>query len=141
MLPFQKFTLQPNTAIGLSLTALELKDYIDFDVKRIYFSQNFLFKGETSQHCHYVEDELFIIIKGNCTAIIDRGKGIEEIPLTKNEAIYVGHFVWHGFKDVSEDMVLLAVSSTNYNPDRSDYLDNYNKYLKIRDAKLTLAYD
>lgn len=139
MIPFQKFTFKDNVTTKLSLTSVELKDYIEFPVKRIYFSQNFT--EDTGQHCHYVEDELFIIIKGSCTAIIDQGNGIEEIPLIKNEAIYVGHYVWHGFKDVSPDTVLLAVSSTNYNPDRSDYLDDYNKYLKIRDAKLTLAYD
>lgn len=116
------------------LTVAELQEYINFNVKRFYFIQSF--KGPTSAHCHYKEDEFFVMVKGSATAVIDQGNGIENIPLAQNEAIYVGHYVWHGFKNVSEDGILLALSSTNYNPDRSDYLDDYDEYIKKRDEKL-----
>jgi uncharacterized RmlC-like cupin family protein len=46
-------------------------------------------------------------------------------------AIYVPAFVWHQFKDFSEDAILLAISSTNYNPDRSDYIEDYEEFKKI----------
>ncbi len=134
MTPFKKVQFKVNNSPNFDLTVAELKEYIDFEVKRIYYIQDF--KGPTGAHCHYKEDELFVMVRGNCTAVIDQGNGIEEIPLAQNEGIYAGHLVWHGFKDFSEDSILLAVSSTNYNPDRSDYLDNYEEYLKIRDEKL-----
>lgn len=135
MAPFKKFTLKDNVAESFILTVAELKDYFDFVVKRIYFVQDFT--GDTSAHCHYKEDEFFIMVKGNCTALIDCGNGIEEISLNRSDAFFAGHFVWHGFKKVSSDAILLALSSTNYNPDRSDYLTNYEEYLKIRDEKLS----
>jgi len=47
------------------------------------------------------------------------------------DVLIVGNHVWHGFKDMSEDAILLAVSSTNYSPDRSDYCEEYSEYQKI----------
>ena len=92
---------------------------------------------QTGEHCHFVEEELFIVAKGSVTAIIDKGQGKEDIRLSgPSEAIYVPNYVWHGFKDASPDFVLIALSSTNYNPDRSDYQENYDEYLKVRDAGL-----
>jgi len=135
MAPFQKFTLKDNITDKFTLTVAELKDYVDFDVKRIYFVQDF--KKDTGAHCHFIEDEFFIMVKGSCMALIDCGNGIEEVPLNRSDAFFAGHYVWHGFKNPSADAVLLALSSTNYNPDRSDYLENYDEYLKIRDEKLS----
>jgi len=107
----------------------ELYQFIDFEVKRIYFIQNCV--QNTGQHCHKEENELFIMVKGKCTAIIDRGNGKEEIPFeSPGDAMYVGAYVWHGFKDFTEDAVLLACSSTNYREDRSDYIEDYEEYKK-----------
>lgn len=132
---FQKHILKTNQGRGAFLTPLELKDYLDFDVKRVYYLTKP--SGETGQHCHYIEKEFFIAIQGTCTAVIDQGKGKEDIEMeAPNSAIYVPNFVWHGFRDFSKDAIILALSSTNYNPDRSDYLEDYEEYLKIRDGKL-----
>lgn len=107
----------------------ELKDFIDFEVKRVYFIQEC--KEATGQHCHKIEKEFFILARGFCTAIIDQGRGKEEISMQgPGEAIYVGNYVWHGFKDFSPDALLIALSSTNYNPDRSDYIEDYEEYKK-----------
>lgn len=117
------------------MTPLELKEYIDFEVKRVYFFE--IFQGESGQHCHKEEKELFVMIKGSCTAIIDQGNGREEILLEgPKNAIYVANYVWHGFKDFSEGAIMLAITSTNYRPDRSDYIEDYDEYLKIRDEHL-----
>lgn len=133
---FTLFTLKNIPTANFLMTALELKEYIDFTVKRIYFITSIT--GVTSTHCHYEEEELFIMIAGSCTAIIDKGQGIEEIEIhAPKHAIFVPRFVWHGFKNFSTGAVLMAASSTNYREDRSDYLADYTKYLKIRDEKLT----
>lgn len=108
----------------------ELNEFIDFEVRRIYFLQDF--HADTGQHCHKIEKELFIMQRGTCTAIIDRGNGKEEILISgPGDAIYVGAYVWHGFKDISPDAVLMALSSTNYNPDRSDYVEDYDAYREM----------
>lgn len=136
---FTTYTLKNIQSQQFLMTPLELKDYIDFDVKRIYFISHA--QGNTSQHMHYKEKELFILLQGNCTGVIDKGEGREDIPMKGGvTALYIPNYVWHGFKDFSEDAILLAVSSTNYSPDRSDYLDDYDEYVRIRDEKLKELY-
>lgn len=111
-------------------TIAELKEYIHFEVKRIYFIQDM--KQSTGQHCHKEEQEFFIMMRGTCTAVIDWGEGRKELPFhAPSDAMYVGNYVWHGFKDFSSDAILLALSSTNYNIDRSDYIEEYVEYQKV----------
>lgn len=111
----------------------ELKEYIDWEVRRVYFVQNC--KSATGQHCHFDEEEMFILAKGSATAIIDYGEGKKVMMLSSpGDAVVVGKKVWHGFKDFSEDALLLALSSTNYRADRSDYCEDYEEYLNnVRD--------
>jgi mannose-6-phosphate isomerase-like protein (cupin superfamily) len=121
--------LKVNTVPGRNavMNILELKDYIDFEVKRVYYTTSVA--GDTSQHAHHNEKELFVIIQGACTAVIDSGNGLEEVRIdSPSDALYVGNYVWHGFKDFAPNSVLLALSSTNYTPDRSDYLESYQEY-------------
>ncbi len=126
-LQFKRLTVDTKPGRNATMSVLELKDYIDFEVKRVYFIQDNT--GDTSQHAHHQEKELFVMQKGGCTAVIDQGNGLEDIRLTSpNDAIFIGSYVWHGFKDFEPNSVLLALSSTNYSADRSDYLEDYQEY-------------
>lgn len=115
------------------MTPLELKDYIDFEVKRVYFIRDPQGAKNTGAHCHIQEeDELFVLMAGSCTAVVDDGHGLEEIKLeAPKHALYVPKLVWHHFKDLSDDAVLVAITSTNYNPNRSDYCENYEDFKKL----------
>jgi|SRR5579872_16308 len=126
-LEFKQLKINKIQAPNFIMSPAELKDFIDFEVKRVYFiSQP---TGPTGQHCHLKEKELFIMIAGSSTAIIDRGNGKEEIRLeSPQDALYIGNYVWHGFKEFSPNAILLAISSTNYNPNREDYIEDYEKY-------------
>ena len=108
---------------------IELKDFIDFEIKRVYYIYNC--KQATGQHCHKEEKEFFVMQTGACTAIIDSGAGKEDVRLETGDAIYVGAYVWHGFKDFTDDAFVLAMSSTNYGEDRSDYVEDYEEYKQI----------
>lgn len=133
---FKKVTLKTFTNRGFNLTPVELKDVVPFTVKRVYYFE--MKPGDKSgEHCHKIEEEFFIQLKGNSVAVIDRGHGKEDVPLSgPSESIYCPAYVWHGFKDASSDCVILALSSTNYNPDRSDYIEDYSAYLELRDEGL-----
>lgn len=127
---FQQFELKKIQAPNFVMSPVELRDYIDFEVKRVYFITKPA--GNTGAHCHKKEKEFFILQSGTCTAVIDRGNGLEEIKIAgPASALYVGNYVWHHFKDFSNDAILLALSSTNYNPDRSDYIENYEECRKL----------
>ncbi len=126
---FQIFTLKRIDTPKFVMSPVELKDYIDFEVKRVYFITKL--RAPTGAHCHKVEEEFFILVQGNCIAVIDKGQGLEEFPLAgPTSALYVPNYVWHHFKDFSPDAILLALSSTNYSPDRSDYIEDYEEFKK-----------
>jgi len=130
---FELFTLTTKDGQNnhFLLTPIELKEYIDFEVKRMYYLTHPT--GDSGQHCHYIEKEFFVMVQGRCIAVIDRGGGKEEFSLiAPTTAIYVPNYVWHGFKNFSKDAILLALTSTNYNKERSDYLEDYEKYLTFR---------
>lgn len=126
---FQKYHIKSISTDNFVMNPVELKNHLDFEVKRIYYITQPT--GDAGGHCHKTEKELFILIKGGCTAQIDSGEGLEDIPLNPNDAIYVGDHVWHYFKDLTSDVILLALSSTNYDPTRSDYIEDYEEYKKI----------
>jgi mannose-6-phosphate isomerase-like protein (cupin superfamily) len=134
MIPFKQSKLKIIKNEKATYSFAELFEFIDFIPKRIYFIQDC--KQEVGNHCHKIEEELFILQKGSCTAIIDHGNGKEEIAMNgPGDAIYVGAYAWHAFKNFSPDAILMAVSSTNYSPDRSDYIEDYEEYLKVRDLQ------
>lgn len=114
------------------LSVVEFKEFFDFEAKRIYFFTKPKMENiKTGAHSHRIEKEFFVMIQGTCTAVVDYGEGLKEIPMEgPTSAIYVGGYVWHHFKNFSEDAILLAVSSTNYNPNREDYIENYDEYKK-----------
>ena len=136
MSKFKKVYLKVVDVKQKTYTFAELKDFIDFTPKRLYIIANQGSTTPTGQHCHHEEKEFFIMSQGSCTAIIDAGKGKEDIQLKTGEAINVPNYVWHGFKDLSPDALITALSSTNYKEDRSDYIEDYDEYLKLRDEKL-----
>lgn len=132
---FKKFTLKTFTNKGYALTAIELKDAISFEVKRVYFLTNIPSNATAGNHCHKVEEEVFVMQQGGCVAIIDRGQGKEEMPMKADDAFYIPAWCWHGFKNFSSDAVLMALSSTNYEASREDYVEDYEVYKNMVQSK------
>lgn len=128
---FKTFKLKSFNNRGYLLTPMEIKDTISFKPKRVYFL-DMPKETYTGEHCHKVEEELFVLMKGSVVAVIDKGEGKEEVKLTPGDAMYVPAYVWHGFKDPGENCMLLAISSTNYTEDRKDYIEDYEEFLEIR---------
>lgn len=131
MKSFQYFETNSIQAPNFSMNPFELNDYCDFDVKRVYYINNPKGELKTGAHCHKIEEELFIMIQGQATMVIDKGKGLEEIELTGGKsACYVPAYVWHHFKNISKDAIILALSSTHYNSNREDYIEDYDEFKK-----------
>lgn len=130
---YKVFTLKNIQAANFLMTALELKDYLDFEVKRVYMLSNPIGPKATGNHAHREqEDELFIQLQGSCTISVDDGSGMEDVVLTgPSTAIYVPHMVWHGFNHMSDDSIIFALTSTNYDASRADYIEDYAEFQKL----------
>src|SRR5665213_1232915 len=111
MKQFKKFSLKTFVSRGYELTPLEFKDAVPFPVVRCYHLAKFQGEAVTGEHCHKIEEEVFVVVQGNVTAIIDSGSGKTAFALVAGDAIYTPNYVWHGFKNPSPDAIILALSS------------------------------
>lgn len=123
---FKKFKLPTHTDDRFSLTPLEVKEHLDFKVERVYAITKAV--KPTGSHCHKIEQECFVCFAGQVTAEIDNGSGLQDVKMEAGDAIYVGTYVWHHFKDFESGTVLVALSSTNFNPNREDYINDYEEF-------------
>lgn len=112
--------------------ALELRDYLDFEVKRVYYFYDIKSAGG---HCHKVEKEFFICLAGQATFEIDEGQGLEKVELQANEAIYVKNYVWHQVVAASAEAMILALTSTNYDNNREDYIEDYEVFTRMKNNR------
>lgn len=111
----------------------ELRQFIPegtaFEIKRIYWITKPTAEKKSSQHAHTDEDELFIVLQGNCSVILDdNGEGKVKKPVQANDIIWIPRLVWHGYEDLSDDAIVLALTSTNYDPDRKGYINDHKEF-------------
>lgn len=124
---YEFFTLPVFTDDRGSLIPLELKEYISWEPKRVYYAIDM--KDGRGGHTHRTEQELFICLQGSMTVKLhDGNKWIEKEMKAPLEAVRVDNWVWHEFTNFSDDAILLAVSSTNY--DSEDYIRDFDQFLK-----------
>jgi len=123
---FKTFSLPIHADERFSLLELGIKDYVPFEVKRVYA----IVDGQlpSGSHCHKVEQEVFFVARGACVAQIDEGSGLKDVALKQGDAMYVPAYVWHHFETWQPGTVVVAVSSTPYNPKREDYITDYEEF-------------
>jgi len=96
------------------------------------------------KHAHYKTEEIFLVLEGKCTVIMDNGKGIvEEVELsseTQNgmkSALLLYPHVWRTVKNFAEDTRLLAI--TNRPHDENDYIRDYDQFCELAKTWTTLG--
>lgn len=116
------------------LIPIEFEQEIPFVVQRVYFLRQVPVNITRGQHAHFLEQEVFLCVQGQCTMQLDPdGQGRQEIVLnTPQKAVFVDTMEWHEFSNFSPDCVLLALSSTKYTPGESNYLCDYTEFQKIK---------
>ncbi len=126
---FHTFKLPVHTDDRFSLIEAGVAKYVPFEVKRVYA----IVDGAkpSGSHCHKVEEEVFFIARGACVAQIDDGTGMKDVPLKPGDAMYVPAYVWHHFETWEPGTVVVALSSTPYDPNRDDYVTDYGKFQDI----------
>ena len=113
------------------LVAIESKQSIPFDIKRLYYIFN-----TTSQargfHAHIDLKQVAICIKGSCRFILDDGFKKEDVVLSSpTQGLLIEGLIWREMHEFSEDCVLLVLASEHY--DEVDYIRNYQSFInKVR---------
>lgn len=113
-----------------------LPDFPDFSPKRVYWVTNIKGEKKSGQHAHSDdENELFVVIQGKTKMVLDGGSGKETIGLGVNETIWIPKHVWHGFIEMSDDCIILALTSTIYDPERKGYVTDEEGFKKLLVSK------
>jgi len=113
-----------------SLIAIEEGYNAPFDIKRVYYIFDTQEGVERGFHAHRNLEQLCVVVKGNCTFVLDDGKKREEIKLDNpNQGLYIKNLIWREMKDFSPDCVLVVLASEHYN--ENDYIRDYDKFLEV----------
>lgn len=126
---FKTFKLPVHTDDRFSLVPLELAEQVPFEAQRVYAIVDG--KLPSGSHCHKIEQEVFFCVRGKAVAQIDDGSGMRDVQLEQGDAMYIGAYVWHHFEKWEPGTVVVAVSSTEYNPKREDYINDYEEFKDV----------
>lgn len=111
------------------LVSIEFREQIPFVPQRLYY----LFDNKELRggHAHEEEKELFICASGKFTAKIHDGRSWHTFFMkSPGDALYAANMVWHEFADFSDSALMLALSSTPYDPKRKGYIMDFDEFLK-----------
>ncbi len=109
------------------LTAIEMKDYVDWKVERIYYVTDVT--KPRGGHAVRGEKKMYVCQKGTVKARFHDGEQWHEFLLNgPDEAILMSSMCFRTFYDFSVNAVLLAISSVNYVPE--DYIYELEEFVK-----------
>ena len=112
-----------------SLTPIESRKDIPFDVKRIYYISKVPTDITRGFHSHRELHQILICLSGSVKIKTKTPNEEEIIELNKNsEGLYIGPLIWREMFDFTEEAVLLVLASEYY--DENDYIRNYDFYLE-----------
>jgi hypothetical protein len=109
-----------------NLSVVEIKDYVDWPVKRVYYVTGVT--KDRGGHAVRGEKKMYICMQGTMTARIHDGEKWHEIEMKgPDDAILMNEMCWREFKDFSEGAVLCAISNMNY--EKEKYIYDFEVFL------------
>jgi len=125
----KKLNFKTFTEESGSLTPIEIKDFVNWPVKRIYYLTDVV--GARGGHCVKGEEKIYICQKGSVKCRFHDGNDWVSFELHgPSDGILMEGDYYRDFYEFSPDAVLMAVSSVNYNPD--DYIYDLNEFIEWR---------
>lgn len=119
----------PKIADEGSLSFMEGKNHIPFELKRIYYIYDVFKNAVRGRHAHRELQQVLFCIRGSITVVLDNGTDKEAITLNKpNQGLFLDTYMWHEMVAFKEGTVLLVVASDVYK--ESDYIRDYQTFLQ-----------
>ena len=111
------------------LVAIEGKDNVPFDIKRVFYIYGTQKKASRGDHSHYNTKQYLIAVNGSCKVTLDNGKTKQTFDLDEpNKGLFQDALTWGTMHDFSQDCVILVLASEYY--DELDYIRDYDEFLK-----------
>jgi dTDP-4-dehydrorhamnose 3,5-epimerase-like enzyme len=110
-----------------SLSVIEgVSEYCPFEIKRIYWLFGATSKIKRGMHGHKKLKQVFMLLKGKCTLVIENASERTTLELLKSgDGVFIDSGFWREV-NLSEDSILLVLADSVY--DKSDYITDYDEF-------------
>ena len=114
-----------------NLSFVEQENHIPFEIKRTYWIYDVPGGESRGGHAYKETDEFIIAISGSFDVVVDDGKYRKTLTLNRSYfGVYIPRGLWRTIENFSTNSLALEFASTSY--DRSDYVEDYVEYKKMR---------
>ena len=114
-----------------NLSFAEQNNHIPFLIKRAYWIYDVPGGESRGGHAYKKTDEFIIAISGSFDVTVDDGEEKRIFSLNRSYyGLYIPKGFWRTIDNFSTNSLALEFASTPY--DRSDYVEDYNEYLKMK---------
>jgi len=113
----EKIKIPTHTDERGRLSVVELKDYVDWETKRVYYVTGV--EGDRGGHAVRGERKIYVCMEGSVLARIHDGEKWHEFELNgPDDALLMNDMCWREFKNFTPGTVLTAISNMNYEKDK-----------------------
>ena len=114
-----------------NLSFVEQNNHIPFEIKRTYWIYDVPGGERRGGHAYRETDEFIIAISGSFDVMVDDGKEKKTFTLNRSYyGLYVPKGLWRKMENFSTNSLALEFANTVY--DRSDYIEIYEVFLKLK---------
>lgn len=117
------------------LSIAENLTQVPFEIRRVYYIYGLSYaKASRGFHAHRNLEQVIFAINGSFKLMVDDGQNKQYLYLRDpNRGIYMGPRLWHTMFEFTSDCIILVLASDYF--DESDYIRDYNSFLKEVDIK------
>lgn len=109
----------------------EVARHVPFAVKRYFLVFRVPTEQVRGEHAHREQHQFLVCVHGRCSVVADDGRHRQEFRLDAPDiGVYIPPMTWAAQYKYSQDAVLLALSSGEYDP--ADYIRDYAEFLALR---------
>ena len=114
-----------------NLSFVEQLNHIPFEIKRTYWIYDVPGGESRGGHAFHRNQEFIVALSGAFDVIVDDGKEKKTFSLNRSYyGLYIPAGLWREMDNFSTNSLALEFGSIHY--DRSDYIVDYEQYLKLK---------
>lgn len=114
-----------------NLSFVEQQNHIPFEIKRTYWIYDVPGGESRGGHAFRHNEEFIVALSGAFDVIVDDGNEKKTFALNRSYyGLYIPAGLWREMKNFSTNSLALEFGSIHY--DRSDYVEDYEQFLKLK---------
>lgn len=114
-----------------NLSFVEQLNHIPFEIKRTYWIYDVPGGADRGGHAFRQNHEFVVALSGAFDVIVDDGKEKKVFNMNRSYyGLYIPAGLWRKMTNFSTNSLALEFGSIHY--DRSDYIENYDEFLKVK---------